>query len=86
MENEVRIPDIEVIINAAAWEVAIISFYARKDIHQGFEVLAGVTSRNEIASIRAILQSAIEALSTDDWVTVDELRATAGEGSGEAPF
>jgi len=86
MENEVRIPNIEVIIGAAGNDVAVICFYQREDIYDGYDVVAAVGSQNEIAAVVQILQDAITALNTKDWFDVDELRAEFDPDVEEPPF
>lgn len=86
MENVVRLPDVEILIGAASFEVAAICFYAREDVHQGYDVAIAVTSKNEVSVIRSVLQDALTALSSVDWKSLDELGAITSEASGEPPF
>lgn len=83
---EVHLPDLEVIVNASAFNVAVISFFARGDIHDGFEVVGAIHDTNELKAIREILQEAIKFLSTNDWVTLDELDAWQDAEEGDPPF
>lgn len=86
MNNEIRIPNIEVIIGAAGNDVAVICFYQREDIHDGYDVVAAVGSTNEINAVVQILQDAITALHSKDWYDVDELRAQFDQDVEEPPF
>lgn len=86
MNDEVRIPDIEILIGAAGSDVAIFCFYAREDIHQGYDVVCAIGSKNERAPIRQVLQDAIKALDTADWYDVDELHSDAVSQTDEPPF
>jgi len=85
-EDGLRLPDLEVIVNAGSYSVAIIAFYRKDDLHQGFEVVAGVNSSDELKAVREILQHSISALSGNDWVDVDVLRAWADEDTDAPPF
>lgn len=86
MDNEIRIPNVEIIVGAAGNDVAVVCFYERKDIHDGYDVVAAVGSQNEIAAIIQILQDAITALRSKDWYDVDELRARFDPDVEEPPF
>lgn len=86
MNDEVRIPDIEVIVGAGSDEVALFCFYQRDDIHQGYDVVAGVSHKDARAVVRAILLDSIKALDTEDWHTMDELREDAAPKTDEPPF
>jgi len=86
MNNEIRIPNIEVIVGAAGNDVAVICFYQREDIHDGYDVVAAVGSQNEINAVVQILQDAITALHTKDWYDVDELRSQLDPDVEEPPF
>jgi hypothetical protein len=86
MKDEIRIPDIEIIVGAAGNDIAVVCFFARNDIHQGYEVVSAVSSSGEVPAIRQILQDAITALNTADWHSLDELYQEPVEGDGEPPF
>lgn len=83
---ELRIPDIQVIVSASSFEVYVVNFYARADIHQGFEVLGVLPSLSDRKAVREILQACLTNLCADSWITVDQLVASAGEESDEPPF
>jgi len=70
----IRIPDVEVIIGAADYDVAHICFYGKDGIHQGYDVIAHINRACSRAVIRKLLQDAITAISTEEWYDVDELR------------
>jgi len=72
-EDDLRIPDIEIIVGCAGDDIAVFGFYLREDVHHGYDVVCAVASKDARAIIRQVLQDAIQALNTADWVTVDEL-------------
>ena len=86
MQNDLRIPDIEVIVNCSSYDVGFFAFYQRLDIHQGYEIVCGVTRKDAIPVVRQILQDAITSLGATDWVTMDELGASEDEKTDEPPF
>ena len=86
MKDEVRIPDIEIIVGCAGNDVACFCFYKREDIHQGYDVAAAVVDKDARAVVRQILQDAITALNAADWYTLDDLHQDASEETAEPPF
>jgi len=86
MPNEVRIPDVEILIGAAGSDVALFCFYGRADIHQGYDVVAAIGSKNERPAVRQVLLDALKALDTADWYTVDELHEGTATQTDEPPF
>jgi len=86
MNNEVRIPDIEIIVGCAGDDIAVFGFYLRKDVHQGYDVVCAVTDQDARPVIRQILQDAIAAINNADWHTLDELHTSTVSGTDEAPF
>lgn len=86
MKDVLLIPDIEVIVGSSGNDVAVFCFYQREDIHQGYEVVSAVTSKDTVAVVRQVLQDAITALNTADWHNVDELREDAVEEVEDPPF
>lgn len=86
MNHEVRVPDIEIVVAAGAWDVAVIAFYADPDIHSGFHVVSGIDEGCEVANVVEALQTAITCLLSGRWNTLDELGASSMQGGGEAPF
>jgi len=86
MEDEVRIPDVEVIVGASSHDVAVFSFYKRGDIHQGYDVVAGVSGQVSRSAVSTILQDCIKTLSSPSWLAVDDLRALADEETKDTPF
>lgn len=86
MHDDLRIPDIEVIVGASGDDVAVVAFYKRDDIHQGYEAVCAVANPHALPVIRQILQDCIQALNTVNWHTMDELREDPPENEGGAPF
>lgn len=86
MFNEVRIPDVEIIVGAAGNDVAVFCFYSREDIHQGYDIACAIADQDARAVIRQILQDAIQAVNTADWHTLDELHPDTSEETAEPPF
>jgi len=86
VNNEIRIPDIEVIIGCAGDDIAVFAFYLRPDIHEGYEVICGVAGKAAREVVRQVLQDAITALNTADWFTLDELHTDTAEKEDEPPF
>lgn len=85
-ENDLRIPDIEVIVGAAGNDVAVFCFYRRDDIHQGYDIACAVPNQNALPVVRQILQDCITALNTTTWVTMDVLREDTTPEEGKPPF
>lgn len=86
MKDEIRVPDIEIIVGCAGNDVAVFCFYLREDVHQGYDVVSAVADQDARPVIRQILQDAITAINGADWHSLDELRSVTSEGDGEAPF
>lgn len=86
MGNDLRIPDIEIIVGAAGNDVAVICFYQREDIHQGYEVFAVVASKTALPVVRTLLQDALTAINGNIWVDVGELDAGTLQGLDAPPF
>lgn len=84
--NEVRIPNIEIIVGCAGNDLAVFCFYLREDIHQGYDVVCGVADQDARPVIRQILQDAITALNVANWHTMDELRQDGVSGVADPPF
>jgi len=84
--DEVRIPDVEVLIGAAGYDVAVFCFYKREDVHQGYDVVCALPASNESAVVKQILQDAITALNTANWYTLDELDPPDADREEEPPF
>jgi len=84
--NEVRIPDIEIIVGCAGDDVAVFGFYRREDIHQGYDVVSAVADQDARPAIRQILQDAITSLNNANWYTLDELHTDTAEETEEPPF
>jgi len=86
MNEDLRLPDVEVEVSVQNSTVAIFNFHLRPDIHMGYDIVTGITSKNERAAIRQILQDCITALNDTDWVSVDELHSLDAEETTEPPF
>lgn len=86
MGNEIRIPDVEIIVGASGSDIAVWCFYKREDIHQGYEVVCAITDQDARPALRQILQDAIETLNTHDWFTLDSLREGTSEDVADPPF
>lgn len=85
-ENEVRIPDVEVLVSAASSDVALVSIYIGKTPHDEVEVVAAVSDYTEVGAIRAVLQVALQALNKQGWLALDELDTRPNETKTEPPF
>jgi hypothetical protein len=86
MSDEIRIPDIEIIIGAAGDDIALFCFYKREDIHQGYDIVSGIPSTNALPVVRALLRDALTALDASDWYDVDGLREITALETDEPPF
>jgi len=86
MNEGIRIPDVEVLIGAADYDVAHICFYSKDGIHQGYSVISHINRTCSRAVIRKILQDAIAAISTEDWYDVDELLVDPDIKTEDPPF
>lgn len=84
--DEVRIPDIEIIVGASGNDIAVFCFYAREDIHQGYDVVAGISGKDALPAVRTVLRDALTALDQSDWFTVDELHSLTVSGEDTLPF
>jgi len=85
-QDEVRIPDVEVLIQAAASDVALVCFYVPKSPHEDVEVVATIDDIDTIGAVRAVLQMALQALNQQRWVALDELDTRAAETKTDPPF
>lgn len=85
-ENEVRIPDVELLIQAASSDVAVVAFYVGKKVDDPVEIVASVIEYDAIGAIRAILQMAIHALYSQGWLSLDELDTRSVEEKRDPPF
>lgn len=86
MHERVRIPDVEVIIGSADYDVAHICFYSKDGIHQGYDVVCHINRACSRAAISTLLQDALKAIRTEDWYDVDELRVDPDVGVAKPPF
>lgn len=79
MDNEVRIPDAEIIVGASGNDIAVVCFYGRDDIHAGYDVVCAIGSTSEVKAVVTLLQDAITSLNNSSWFSVDELDAFEGK-------
>lgn len=86
MSEDVRIPDIEVVVGGADFDVACFCFYGREDIHQGYDIAAAVSDKDARAVVRQILQDCLTALNNATWVPRDVVNQTSASLGGEPPF
>jgi len=86
MADEMRIPDIEIVVGASGNDVAVFAFYRREDLHQGYEVVSLVTGKGSLAAVRTCLQDCITAINTADWHDVDVVLTDEDIRVDEAPF
>lgn len=86
MKHEVRIPDIEVVVRAGAFDVAVVAFWREEEQYEGFQVVTGIDNPTSVEPVVAALQKAIEALRESSWKSLAELGAAAGAESDEPPF
>lgn len=86
MFDEIRIPDIEVIVGAAGNDLAVFAFFRRDDIYQGYEILSVIAGKASIAAVRTCLQDAITSLNSADWHTVDSLFEDEDSAANGPPF
>jgi hypothetical protein len=84
--DEVRIPDIEILINVAGSNMALVCFYKGKTIHDDFEIVAGIPSVTDIPPLVTVLEQAIKALHSGGWQSVDELDTRSVEEKNDPPF
>jgi len=85
-KNEVRLPDIEIVVQAASSDVAVFSFFAGDTPHDNWEVVAGISSNDDVVHIRASLQAAIQTLNDARWISLDELDTRPVEDENAPPF
>lgn len=86
MHDQVQLPDVEVIVHAAGFDVAVFAFFRREDMFQGFDVVAGITQHTEVGAVRVALQECIKALSTHSWHTIHDICLSADQEGDGAPF
>jgi hypothetical protein len=86
VNDEVRIPDIEVIVGCTGDDIAVFGFYLRPDIHEGYDVVCGIAGKTSREVVRTVLQDALTALNTADWVSLDELHQDTAEKENDPPF
>lgn len=84
--NEVRIPDVEVLIAAAASDVALVCFYVGSSPAQPIEVVTAIRDLDEVGAVVAVLEDCIKAFRAQGWLSLDELDTRTSEEKGGQPF
>jgi hypothetical protein len=84
--HEVRIPDIEVLINVAGSDMALVCFYKGRTPHDDFEVVAGISEISDIPNLVTVLEQAVKTLHAGGWQSVDELDTRPVSNENDAPF
>lgn len=84
--DEVRIPDVEIIIQASASDVAAVCFYFAADVHGAAEVVTSVSDPSAIPHLVEVLRQAITSLNAQDWYTVDGLDTRPVSDEQNDPF
>jgi len=85
--HEVRLPEVEVVIKAAAFDVSVISFFAGRTLHDDFEIVACVEDVANVPRVVEILEECIKVLRVGGWESLDELDTGALSGTtGKPPF
>lgn len=82
--NDVRIPDVEIVVQAAGSDVAAVCFYFSPDVHGAAEVVTAVSQPSAIPHLVEVLRQAVTSLNAQDWYTVDGL--DTNPISDEQPF
>jgi len=86
MPDEIRIPDLEIIVGCSGDDLAVFAFYRREDIHQGYEVVCCIAGTSARAVIEQSLKDAITTLYTESWVTLEQLHSFDDETVDGEPF
>lgn len=86
MNEELRIPDVEIIVGASSSDVAHFCFYRRAEIHEGYDVVCYIHGASARAVVSQILQDALTALRGSQWYDVDELRSLVDPEVEDPPF
>jgi len=84
--NDLRIPDLEVIIGAAGNDSEVFDFYKRDDIHQGYEIVSIIGGKVSVVAMRACLQDCLASLNNADWHSMAELDESEDQDETGAPF
>lgn len=84
--DEVRIPDVEIIIQAAASDCAAVCFFFPADVHGKAEVVTAVSDPSAIPHLVEVLRQAITSLNAQDWYTVDGLDTRSVSDEPDIPF
>lgn len=86
MYDEIQLPDVEIIVRAASFDVAVIAFFRREDMFEGYDVVSGISSTKDVGAICTALQDAIKSLSSHSWKSVHDVYLDADETGDGVPF
>jgi len=81
-----RIPDIEIVVNAGSFVAAQVCFFQRSPADVSFDVVGSVHDVDEREVICAALDEAIRFLRRNDWVTLDVACTFSDAGKDDLPF
>jgi len=85
-DNDLRIPDVEIVINAAGSDVAVVAFYFPGNPHEQAEIVATITDASARTHLVAVLYQAISIINGEDWFTLAELDTGDVQTKDEPPF
>lgn len=86
MDESLRIPDAEIFIGGAGFELARVGFYQRGDVHQGYDVVIVIADKNSVSVIRQILQDCITTLAQGHYFNGAGGGEIGDYDGGESPF
>jgi len=81
-----RVPDIEIIVNAGSFVATQVCFFQRESPDDTFDVVGSIHDVDEREVICTALSEAITFLRRDDWVTLDVACAFGDAGEDDPPF
>jgi len=84
--NDLRLPDIEIRITAAASDVCVIAIFSGYAEGADTEVVTTIPSTVDLKVLRQVLQVAVAALNADDWSDLDELGSGPAQNGKRPPF
>lgn len=84
--GSVRIPDVEVTVRAAAFDVFSVGFFVPDKPTDVVEVVGSLLSKAEADLVGEILRKCIALLGANDWVNVADLDASAAAETKDPPF
>ena len=86
MNNDVRLPEVEVRVTVGTWDVFVLALYASKDIHAPFEGVAAISKEANRQALVQVLADAIAFVKSDGWLDVDQLDTRPAENEERPPF